>query len=320
MSLGITRIQLPDGPATREAFGAALAEAGADNRVVVVDGDVHNSTHTGKFGDRYPERFFNVGIAESNLVGIASGLAACGKIPVASSFAVFLLCNAYDQIRMGIAFPNLNVKLVGTHAGVSIGEDGPSQMAIEDVALACALPGFTVVVPADGPTTEAATREMIERDGPTYLRCGRPKVPVVYRDGATDFAIGKANTLREGDDVTIVANGIMVAMALDAAEGLAEEGVSARVVDMHTVKPIDTETLERAASETGALVVAEEHIAYGGLGSTVAIALAERHPVRMAFVDLGDTYATSGGSDELLAQFGLTPDMIADAARRLLKD
>ncbi len=319
MSFGITRIALEDGPATRQAFGEALAELGNDERIVVLDGDVHNSTYTGKFAERFPERFFNVGIAESNLIGIASGLAASDKIPVASSFAIFLLANAFDQIRMGIAFPNLNAKLVGTHAGVSIGEDGPSQMAIEDVALECALPGFTVIVPADGPATGAATKAMIEREGPTFLRCGRPSVPIVYRD-AFEFEVGKANTLRDGHDVTIVANGIMVAMALDAAEGLAQEGTSARVVDMHTVKPIDTEALERAAADTGGIVVAEEHIAYGGLGATVALALAERRPTKMAFVDLGDTYATSGKPDELLVQFGLTPDAIVDAARRVLKD
>jgi transketolase len=319
MSFGIARLDLSEGPSTRAAFGEALAEAGSDERIVVLDGDVNNSTYTSKFKDRYPERFFNVGIAESNLVGIASGLAACGKIPVAASFATFILSNAYDQIRMGIAFPNLNVKLVGSHAGISIGADGPSQMAIEDVAQACSFPGFTVVVPADGPSAAALTREMLEREGPTFLRTGRPEVPVLYSDGM-DLAIGKANTLREGGDVTIVANGIMVAMALDAAEGLAAEGVQARVVDMHTVKPIDCEALERAAGETAGIVVAEEHVAYGGLGSTVAIALAERHPTRMAFVDLGDTYATSGGTDELLAQFGLTPGSIEDAVRRVLKD
>jgi transketolase len=319
MTFGISRIALEDGPPTRQAFGEALAEEGANESVVVLDGDVHNSTYTGKFKERYPDRFFNVGIAESNLVGVAAGLAACGKVPVVSSFAIFLLANAYDQIRMGIAFPNQNVKLVGTHAGISIGADGPSQMAIEDVALACSLPGFTVVVPADGPSTEVATHAMIAREGPTFLRCGRPKVPIVYPNAA-HVEIGKANELREGDDVTIVANGIMVSMALDAAEGLAQEGVSARVLDMHTVKPIDTQALERAANETRGLVVAEEHIAYGGLGATVAMALAERRPARMAFVDLGDTYATSGGTDELLAQFGLTPDAVVDAARRVLKD
>lgn len=319
MSLGLTRIQLPEGPATREAFGEALAEAGVDERVVVVDGDVNNSTFTNQFAKRYPARFFNAGIAESDMVGIAAGLAGSGKIPVVASFSVFLLANAFDQIRMSVAFPYQNVKLVGTHAGISIGEDGPSQMAIEDVSLACSLPGFTVIVPADAVSASAATRLMIEREGPTFLRCGRPKVPVVYED-SSQFKIGKANVLRPGDDVTIIANGIMVAMALDAAEGLASEGVSARVIDMHTVKPVDVAAIERAAHETRGIVVAEEHLAYGGLGAVVAMVVAERKPTRMAFVDLGDTYATSGTPDELLAQYGLTPDAILDAAHRVLKD
>jgi transketolase len=318
MSFGLSRIELETGPATREAFGEALAEAGSDERVVVCDGDVNNSTFTNAFAKKYPERFFNVGIAESNLVGIAAGLAGAGKIPVVASFSVFLLSNAFDQIRMSVAFPYQNVKLVGSHAGISIGEDGPSQMAIEDVALACALPGFTVIVPADAPSTEAATKAMIERDGPTFLRCGRPKVPVLYH-GSTEWHLGKATRLRDGSDITIIANGIMVAMALDAAEGLEAEGVNARVLDMHTVKPVDTAAIELAANETGGIVVAEEHLAYGGLGATVAMVVGERKPTRMAFVDLGDTYATSGTPDELLAQYGLTPDAIADAARRVLK-
>ena len=320
MTLGLKRIELPEGPSTREAFGEALAEAGAaDERIVVVDGDVNNSTFTNAFKERFPDRFFNAGIAESNIVGMASGLAASGKIPVAASFSIFILANAFDQIRMSVAFPNQNVKLVGTHAGISIGEDGPSQMAIEDVALACALPGFTVIVPADGPSTAAATRAMLEREGPTFLRCGRPAVPLVYAEGA-DFHVGKANTVRDGDDVTIIANGIMVAMALDAAEGLASEGVSARVLDMHTVKPIDVTAIERAANETRGIVVAEEHLAHGGLGSVVALVLAERKPTRVAFVDIGDTYATSGKPAELLDRYGLTPGAVMDAALRVLKD
>ena len=319
MSFGLTRVDLPEGAATREAFGDALAELGSDERIVVIDGDVNNSTFTNHFAERYPDRFFNVGIAESNMVGIAAGLAACGKIPVAASFSTFLMSNAFDQIRMSVAFPNLNVKLVGSHAGISIGEDGPSQMAIEDVALACTLPGFAVIVPADGPSAAAATKVMIEHEGPVFLRCGRPKVPLIYESGA-DFHLGKANTVRSGDDVTLIANGIMVAMALDAAEGLAEEGISARVLDMHTVKPIDVGAIERAANETRGIVVAEEHLAYGGLGATVAMVVAERRPARLGFVNLGDVYATSGKPDELLVQFGLTPDAILDAARRVLKD
>lgn len=319
MSFGLSRIDLPEGPATREAFGDALADAGSDGRVVVVDGDVNNSTFTNKFAERFPDRFFNTGIAESNIVGIAAGLAGAGKIPVAASFSVFLMANAFDQIRMSVAFPNQNVKLVGSHAGISIGEDGPSQMAIEDVALACALPGFTVIVPADGPSTTAATHAMIEREGPTFLRCGRPKVPVIYAEGA-DFHLGRANQLRDGNDVTLIANGIMAAMALDAALALEEEGIEARVLDMHTVKPIDVAAIEKAANDTRGIVVAEEHLAYGGLGATVAMVVAERRPTRLGFVNIGDTYATSGTPDELLAQYGLTPDAIIDAARRVLKD
>ncbi|MDQ5815824.1 MAG: transketolase family protein [Actinomycetota bacterium] len=318
MTFGITRVDLEVGDSTRAAFGEALAVAGADERVVVVDGDVNNSTYTNKFKAKYPDRFFNAGIAESNLVGIAAGLAASGKIPVVASFSTFLLSNAFDQIRMSVAFPNQNVKLVGTHAGISIGEDGPSQMAIEDVAQACAFPGMTVIVPADAPSAQAATQAMIKREGPTFLRCGRPNVPVVYPDGP-ELHVGRANTVREGDDITLVANGIMVAMALDAAQALADDGIEARVLDFHTVKPIDSETLEQAAVETMGIVVAEEHMAYGGLGATVAMALAERHPTKMAFVNVGDTYATSGKPDEILAQYGLTPDAILDAARRTLK-
>jgi len=319
MTFGMSRITLDEGDPTRRAFGDALAEAGSDERIVVLDGDVNNSTYTMDFKDKYPERFFNVGIAESNLVGVAGGLAACGKIPVAASFSVFLLANAYDQIRMSVAFPNQNVKLVGTHAGISIGDDGPSQMGIEDVALACSLPGFTVIVPADAASTTAATHAMIERDGPTFLRCGRPKVPVVY-DNGDSFEVGKANKVRDGNDVTIIANGIMVAMALDAAEGLATEGVEARVLDMHTVKPIDTAAIEQAAAETRGIVVAEEHLAWGALGAAVAMVVGEHHPTRMSFVNIGDTYATSGKPDQLLEKYGLTPDAIIDAARRVLKD
>lgn len=319
MSFGLSHIDLEEGTATRQAFGDALVAAGTDERIVVVDGDVNNSTFTNGFMERYPDRFFNAGIAESNMVGIGAGLAAAGKIPVVASFSTFLMSNAFDQIRMSVAFPNLNVKLVGTHAGISIGEDGPSQMAIEDIALACSLPGFTVIVPADAASTTAATRAMLEREGPTFLRCGRPKVPVIYRDG-DDFQLGRSNQLREGADVTIIANGIMVAMALDAAAALAKEGVEARVLDMHTVKPIDTAAIESAGNETGGIVVAEEHLAYGGLGATVSMVASEKRPVRMAFVNLGDVYATSGKPDELLVQYGLTPAAILDATRRVLKD
>lgn len=304
------------GKATRDAFGRELEALGAKHpELVVVDGDVGNSTRTEWFGQKYPERFFDVGIAESNLIGLSGGLASCGKTVVVASFAVFITCNAYDQLRMAVAYPGLNVKVVGTHAGISIGEDGASQMGIEDVALTSALPGFTVIVPADEASTRAATRAMIEHPGPTYLRLGRPKVPKVYTEENPGFTIGRANTLRDGRDLTIVANGLMVASALDAAETLAAEGIEARVLDMHTVKPIDHEALKLAAQETGALVVAEEHLAHGGLGSAVAMAVAEAQPVPIRFVNLGDTYAESGSPAGLLNKYGLNADHVAQAAR-----
>jgi transketolase len=304
------------GKATRDAFGRALEALGANHpNLVVVDGDVGNSTRTEWFGTKYPERFFNVGIAESNLVGVAAGLAASGKTSVIASFAAFIMCNAYDQIRMSVAYPGLNVKVVGSHAGISIGEDGASQMGIEDVALACALPGFVVIVPADDLSAQAATAAMLEYDGPVYLRVGRPEVPRLYSGNTAPFTIGKANTLRDGTDLTIVANGLLVAPALDAAETLADEGISARVLDMHTVKPIDREALEAAARETGALVVAEEHLAHGGLGSVVAMTLAESHPVPIRFVNLGDQFGESGSPDALIEKFGLTAAKVAEAAK-----
>ena len=306
------------GQATRDAFGDALKALGDKfPNVVTVDGDVGNSTRTEPFAHAYPDRAFNVGIAESNMVSVAGGLAASGKTPVVASFACFLMCNAFDQIRMSVAFPGLNVKLVGSHAGISIGEDGPSQMGIEDVALACALPGVVVMVPSDAESTRKATEAMLAHDGPCYLRLGRPKVPVIYPNGC-DFEIGKANTVREGDDVTIIANGIMVPMALDAAKLLSDQGVSARVLDMHTIKPLDEQAIAKAARETGRIVVAEEHLAAGGLGSAVAMSAAKIGPVPMAFVNVGDRYAESGDPDGLLQTYGLTPEAVAEAAKSVL--
>jgi transketolase len=306
------------GKATREAFGHALAQLGeAHKDIVVVDGDVHNSTHTGYFARKCPERFFNVGIAESDMVGIASGLAASGKRAWVSSFACFILCNAYDQLRMSVAFPCLDVKVVGTHAGISIGEDGPSQMGIEDVSLACSLPNFTVVVPADEPSTYQAVNALAGLRTPAYLRCGRPSVPLIYGDGAP-FQLGKANKVRDGKDLTIIANGLMVAPALDAAERLAGQGVEARVLDMHTVKPCDDAAVLAAARETGRIVVAEEHLLHGGLGSVVAMSAARQHPVPMRFVGLNDTFAESGPPEALLKKYGLTADDIVQAALDVL--
>jgi transketolase len=302
------------GKSVREAFGLALAKVAeqlAD--LVVVDGDVHNSTRTDIFAKKFPSRFFNVGIAESNMVGVAAGLASSGKRAWVSSFAAFIMCNAYDQLRMSVAFPCLDVKVVGTHAGISIGEDGPSQMGIEDVSLACSLPHFTVVVPADEPSTFKAVEALTRIKTPAYLRAGWPNVPIVY-DGDCPFQLGKANQLRDGKDVTIVANGLLVAPALDAAIRLAGKGVQARVLDMHTAKPCDDAAILAAARDTGRIVVAEEHLLHGGLGSVVAMSVARQHPVPMRFVGLKDTFAESGSPEGLLAKYGLTAaDIVREA-------
>ena len=306
------------GKATRDAFGRALEALGKDYpSLVVVDADVGNSTRTEWFGHKHPDRFFNIGIAESNLVGVAGGLASSGKISLIASFAAFITCNAYDQIRMSVAYPKLNVKIVGSHAGISIGEDGASQMGIEDVSLACSLPGFVVIVPADDTSTAAATKAMLDYNGPVYLRVGRPDVPKIY-SATAPFTIGKANLLRDGTDLTIVANGLMVAPALDAAESLAGEGLSVRVLDMHTVKPLDRDALVKAAKDTGALVVAEEHLAHGGLGSVVAMCLAETVPVPIRYVNVGDQFGESGSPDALIEKYGLTAAKVADAAKAVL--
>lgn len=306
------------GKAPREAFGEALRDLGKDNAsLCTVDADVGNSTRTELFAKAYPDRAFNVGIAESNMVSIAGGLASCGKTPVIASFAAFLLDNAFDQIRMSVAFPNLNVKMVGTHTGISIGEDGPSQMGVEDIALACSLPNLVVVVPSDAACTVAATKALVAHQGPTYMRAGRGKVADLYPQGCK-FEIGKAIQVRDGKNVTIIANGLMVAPALDAAVALAKSGIEARVLDMHTVKPIDTAAIVAAVKQTGAIVVAEEHLHHGGLGSIVAQTVCQQAPAPVEFVDVGDTFAESGDPDGLLQKYGLTPDKIIAAAKKAI--
>lgn len=311
-------IGLELGSPTRNAFGEALAELGAERLdLVVVDGDVGNSTRTELFAEAFPERFVQVGIAESNMVSVAAGLALSGHVAVTASFAAFLTTNAFDQIRMSVAFPRANVKLVGSHAGISIGEDGPSQMGIEDIALMAALPGMVVLCPADGPSARSLTRRMVEHDGPVYMRTGRPKVPRVHAPGV-ELAIGRAVRLREGTAATIVACGLMVAAALEAAAQLAAEGIEARVLDMHTIKPLDEAAIEAASRETGAIVTAEEHLLDGGLGSRVAMVAARLAPCPMRFVGLVDTFARSGTPEELLAAYGLTAEAIAGAVREVV--
>jgi len=307
------------GPATRDAYGQALLELGKRNsKIVVLDADLSSSTRTGPFAKAFPDRFFNVGIAEANMIGMAGGLAASGKIPFVSSFACFMTCKAYDQMRMAVAVPHLNVKMVASHGGISVGEDGVSQQSIEDIALMTSLPGMTVIVPADEHATRSLVTQAAEMQGPVYIRTGRPKAPIIH-DPSSTISIGKGVFLREGRDVTLIANGLLVFEALQAAEDLEKEGVSAAVADMHTLKPLDEELIRRQAEKTGAIVTAEEHQIWGGLGSAVARAVAQSRPVPMEFVAIQDTYAESGKPEELFEKYGLTSRQIAQAARRALK-
>jgi transketolase len=307
------------GPATRDAYGQALRELGEEHEdIVVLDADLAKSTRSWKFGERFPDRFLNVGIQEANMVGMAGGLASSGKVPFISSFACFVILKGFDQLRMAVAYPGTNVKIAGSHGGVSVGEDGVSQQATEDVALACALPGMVVCVPSDERLTLAAVRAAYRHRGPVYLRTGRAPAPVIYDGEPGDFAFGRAMRLAEGDDVTVIANGMLVGAALVARDRLAADGIAARVVDMHTIKPIDVEEVQRAAEETGAIVTAEEHLYVGGLGAAVAQAASRTLPVPMEYVSLGDTYAESGSAEDLLRKYGLTADGIVSAVRRVL--
>ncbi len=305
--------------ATREAYGKALAELGGSNgRVVVLDADLSKSTKTADFARVFPERFFNMGIAEQNLIGTAAGLAASGKIPFASTFAVFAAGRAFEQIRNSVAYTGLNVKIAATHAGVTVGEDGGSHQSVEDIAVMRSLPNLTVFVPADEAETFGAVRAAAEIDGPVYIRLGRAGVPPVHGQGFR-FVPGKAVIIREGRDAAIIATGIMVAAALKAASALAGEGIEARVVSMHTIKPLDVEAVLSAARETGALVTAEEHSVIGGLGGAVCEAVCQLYPVPVKRVGLPDVFGESGKPEELLEKFGLTPSGIADAVRGAVK-
>ncbi|MCE9581016.1 MAG: transketolase family protein [Planctomycetes bacterium] len=305
------------GPATREAYGAALVELGRKNpNVVVLDADLSKSTYTGKFGKEFPDRFFNIGIAEANMVGIAGGLAHSGKIPFCSSFACFLVDKGYDQLRIAVAYPQENVKVVSSHGGISIGEDGPSQQSIEDVALMVTLPGFVVCVPSDAAQARDLVLRAADHKGPVYIRTGRPKVATIYTGG--EFPFGKSRQLEDGKDVTIVANGLMVAEALKAHDALKDDGITARVIDSYCVKPLDEEAIISAARDTGALVVAEEHSKIGGLGAMVAQCLAAHFPAPVEQVAVNDTYAESGSPAQLLEKYGLTWKHVVAAARKVL--
>jgi transketolase len=305
--------------ATRDAYGKALVELGRENpRVVALDADLSGSTKTALFAKEFPQRFFNAGIAEANLVGMAAGLAAGGMIPFASTFAVFAAGRAFEQVRQSMAYPKMNVKLVATHGGITVGEDGGSHQSVEDLAIMRALPNMAVLCPADGLETLAAIRAVAAYRGPVYVRLGRSKVPTVF-GGGCDFAIGRGATLREGTDLTFVTTGLMTAQALDAARILAEEKISARVVHLGTIKPLDVDLLLKAARETGAIVTAEEHSVLGGLGGAVCEALAEGFPVPVERVGLRDVFGQSGTAEELLAHYGLTPAHLVEAAERVLQ-
>ncbi len=313
-----TKFELKMGMATREAFGKALAQLGAENKdIVVCDADLSKSTYTHFFAKDFPERFFECGIAEANMVSIGAGLALAGKIPFVSSFSVFVMNKGFEQLRVCAAYPGANLKVVGTHSGISIGEDGPSQMSIEDLGLACSLPGFTVFSPADEVATAALVRTAAEMQGPVFIRCGRMKTPIIYQPDQR-FIAGKAIELTEGSDVTVIATGLLVAEAIRAQETLESEGIGVRVIDVHTIKPLDRETITRAAAETKAIVVAEEHLVDGGLGVRVAQVVTETNPCIMQFVGIQNTYAESGTPEQLLDKYGLVARDIVAAVRLAL--
>lgn len=306
--------------ATRQAYGQALVKLGAENKdVVVLDADLSKSTKTELFARAFPERFFNMGIAEQNMIGTAAGLALAGKIPFVSSFAIFATGRAFEQVRNSIAYPALNVKIAASHAGISVGEDGASHQSIEDLALMRVLPNMSVIVPADAAQTAAAVVAASAHQGPVYLRLGRPAVPQLYSQDY-EFHLGRADVLQEGQDAAVIACGLMVAPALEAAALLAPRGVTVRVINMATIKPLDVEAVVRAARETGAVVTAEEHSIIGGLGSAVAEVLVEKYPVPMQRVGIRDTFGESGRPEELLEKYGLTARHIVEAVERTLRE
>ena len=304
--------------ATREAYGEALAELGKINEnVVVLDADLSGSTKTSVFKKAFPERHFNVGIAEADLVGTAAGLAASGKIAFASTFAMFAAGRAFEQIRNTVAYPKLNVKIAPTHAGISVGEDGASHQSVEDIALMRSIPGMVVLSPADAVETKKMVFAAAEYDGPVYIRMGRLGVPVLFDDNY-DFQIGIANTLRDGKDVTIAATGLMVAEAVKAAEELEKEGISVRVINVGTIKPLDGETILKAAQETKFIVTAEEHSVIGGLGSAVSEFLSEVHPTKVKKVGIYDKFGQSGTGEELLQEYELTAEQLISVIKENL--
>ncbi len=304
--------------ATREAYGPALVQLAQDGHdIVALDADLSASTGGNKLAAAFPERWFTVGAAEANMISIAAGLASTGKTVYAASFAVFMPGHCFDQIRVHVAQQRMNVKLVASHGGISVGEDGASAQAIEDLALMTSLPNMRVVVPCDAVEADAVIRGAAEDDDPWYIRLGRPKLPIVYTDGAS-FHLGRADQLRDGGDVTLIACGLMLEPTLRAAEQLQQRGVEARVLNMATIKPLDIDAVVRAADETGAIVCAEEHNVIGGLGAAVARALALHRPTPMEQVGIDDRFGQSGPWQALLETYGLTADAVVDAAQRAI--
>jgi len=305
--------------ATREAYGKALVKLSELNKnVVVLDADLSKSTKTADFKAVSPERFINMGIAESNMMGVAAGLSTCGKIPFASTFAMFAAGRAFEQIRNSICYPKLNVKVCATHAGLTVGEDGATHQSIEDISLMRSIPNMTVINPADAVETEAAILAVAEYNGPCYVRLGRLAVSVINDAESYKFEIGKGVTLAQGNDVTIVATGIMVELALEAKDILSKEGINARVINIHTIKPIDKDLLIKAAKETKAIVTAEEHSIIGGLGSAVAEIVTEECPVPVLKVGIKDTFGESGKPNELLKAYGLTVEAIVEHSKKAI--
>ena len=304
--------------ATREAYGNALAEFGSEYDFVVLDADLAAATKTGTFKKKFPERFFDCGIAEGNMMSVAAGIATTGKTVFASSFAMFAAGRAFEQIRNSIGYPHLNVKIGATHAGITVGEDGATHQCLEDIALMRSIPGMVIVNPADAVEARAAVKAALEYNGPMYLRFGRLAVPVFNDADSYNFELGKGICLRDGKDVTIIASGVTVDMSLKAADALAAKGIDARVINIHTIKPIDRDIILKSAAETGAIVTAEEHNIIGGLGSAVAEVVCEGYPVPVVRVGINDKYGRSGKVPPLLEAYGLTPENIASKAELAL--
>ena len=305
--------------ATRDSYGDALVELGKEHdNLVVLDADLAAATKTGKFKAAFPERFIDCGIAECNMVGIAAGMSTCGKVPFASTFAMFAAGRAFDQLRNTVGYPHLNVKIGATHAGISVGEDGATHQCNEDIALMRTIPGMTVIVPSDDIEAKAAVKAAAAMEGPVYMRFGRLAVPVI-NDEDYKFEIGKGKVLREGTDVAIIANGLCVAESLDAAEKLAAEGINAQVINMATVKPLDTELVLEAAKATGKVVTVEEHSVIGGLGSAVCDVLSEQLPTPVLKIGVNDVFGHSGPAVELIKEFGLDGDSIAAKVKEFVK-